>query len=86
MNHGGDIYRNKVKMDFSVNLNPMGTPEGVLAAVERSIASCGAYPDIEQESVRALLGKYTGCRPEQIIAGNGASELIMAGIRAFSPK
>ena len=22
--HGGDIYRNKIRMDFSVNINPLG--------------------------------------------------------------
>jgi hypothetical protein len=24
--HGGDIYNNKVNMDFSVNINPLGIP------------------------------------------------------------
>ena len=36
MNHGGDIYRNKVNMDFSVNLNPMGTPPEVLKAMQEA--------------------------------------------------
>ena len=27
--HGGDIYRNPVRHDFSINLNPLGMPEGV---------------------------------------------------------
>ena len=25
--HGGDIYRNPVRYDFSINLNPLGMPE-----------------------------------------------------------
>ena len=24
--HGGDIYRNHVDIDFSINVNPLGTP------------------------------------------------------------
>ena len=30
--HGGDIYNNKVNMDFSVNINPLGIPHSVKAA------------------------------------------------------
>lgn len=26
--HGGDIYRNPVRYDFSINLNPLGMPGG----------------------------------------------------------
>ena len=31
--HGGDIYRNQVRLDFSVNVNPLGMPDGVEAAL-----------------------------------------------------
>ena len=27
--HGGDIYNNEVKLDFSVNINPLGMPDTV---------------------------------------------------------
>ena len=27
--HGGDVYRNQVELDFSVNINPFGMPDGV---------------------------------------------------------
>jgi hypothetical protein len=30
--HGGDVYRNKVVLDYSVNLNPMPLPEAVETA------------------------------------------------------
>ena len=30
--HGGDIYRNDVKVDFSVNVNPLGIPKAVEAS------------------------------------------------------
>ena len=32
--HGGDIYRNQVSLDFSVNINPFGMPQRVREALE----------------------------------------------------
>lgn len=31
--HGGDIYGRAVRLDFSANTNPLGTPPGVKAAL-----------------------------------------------------
>ena len=31
--HGGDIYRNTVSVDFSVNVNPLGIPDSVKQAL-----------------------------------------------------
>ena len=39
--HGGDIYRNRVDMDFSVNGNPLGMPETVADALRRAVGRCG---------------------------------------------
>ena len=35
--HGGDIYRNHVEIDFSVNVNPLGIPEAVEAALYEAV-------------------------------------------------
>ena len=35
--HGGDIYNNKVNMDFSVNINPLGIPHSVKEAMSLSL-------------------------------------------------
>lgn len=85
MIHGGESDR-KVNMDFSVNLNPLGTPEAVKDAILEGIQNAGSYPEYEQRILRHKLSKLEGIRPEQIIAGNGASELIMAAVRAINPK
>lgn len=43
--HGGDIYRNRnVELDFSVNVNPLGMPNFVWEAAQRSITFCTGYP------------------------------------------
>ena len=33
--HGGDIYRHGDVMDFSANVNPLGTPKSVREAVRQ---------------------------------------------------
>ena len=35
--HGGDVYRNQVELDFSVNINPFGMPDGVKKALGDAI-------------------------------------------------
>ena len=85
MRHGGDIYRNKVNIDFSVNLNPSGVPKEMLKAAEASIMNASVYPDIRQGKVRRVLAEYNATEPECVYAGNGASELIMAAVQAVRP-
>lgn len=86
MAHGGDIYRNIVNNDFSVNLNPLGTPKTVLEKVAKSLNSVSFYPDITQEKVRQAIGDTFGVDSRCIYAGSGASELLMAVVRAVAPK
>ena len=86
MIHGGDIYRNKIQMDFSVNTNPLGIPKTVQEALEEAVKQCEYYPDIHAEKLIISLSEHTGFAPEQIVCGNGASELFPAIIHALSPK
>ena len=67
--HGGDIYRNKVEIDFSVNGNPLGVPQSVREALIRAVGQCSAYPDMEtaalKEAVaRMLLSRKNTCSSE----------------------
>lgn len=45
--HGGDIYNNKVNMDFSVNINPLGIPYSVKEAMSDALSYADRYPDME---------------------------------------
>ena len=47
--HGGDIYRNRIQIDFSVNINPLGIPEEVKGALHQAVDVCMQYPDMEAE-------------------------------------
>ena len=43
--HGGDIYTYEGVTDYSVNLNPLGPSEQMLAAMRESLTHAGEYPD-----------------------------------------
>lgn len=86
MRHGGDIYRNQAELDYSVNINPLGTPDSVISALQEAVQCCTQYPDIKQEALKKVLAKCEGEKPETILCGNGASELFMAVVHAVRPK
>lgn len=75
--HGGDIYRNRGVTDFSVNSNPLGTPESVLRAVREGAADIVHYPDIACERLVRAISRFEGVYEEEIICGNGAAELFL---------
>lgn len=86
MIHGGDIYRNKVRIDFSVNINPLGVPEPVRAALHSAVDCCDRYPDIRAEQLAQEVARMTGTDRERLLFGNGASELFVAIVHAVRPK
>ena len=43
--HGGDIYRNQIRLDFSVNTNPLGMPDSVREALHQAVEEAEHYPE-----------------------------------------
>ena len=84
--HGGDIYRNRVSEDFSVNVNPMGMPDGVRTALEKAVERCGAYPDPEAEQLKGAVSRMLGVPEKYLLFGNGASELFLGILHAVRPR
>lgn len=84
--HGGDIYRNSVKLDFSVNINPLGVPRTVNEALHRAVGKCTLYPDMEARALKEAVGRMLSVPKERLLFGNGASELFMAITHAIKPK
>ena len=84
--HGGDVFRNRVALDFSVNVNPLGTPEEVKAAVRAAADHLSAYPDPYCGPLRDRLSAVLGTDPDRILVGNGAAELIYQFISALKPR
>lgn len=85
MLHGGDIYRNRVRIDFSVNINPLGIPDSVKEALRQAIDHCEQYPDLRAEKLTEGVSAMTGVSREQLLFGNGASELFLAIVHAVNP-
>lgn len=84
--HGGDIYRNTVSVDFSVNVNPLGIPDSVKQALHEAVDVVGTYPDIHVEQLTKKMAEHLGTGAEALIFGNGASELFLAIIHGVRPK
>ena len=84
--HGGDIYDKQIQLDFSVNINPLGIPERVEEAIYKSVRQCVHYPQINAQALCEETGRMLGISSENLIFGNGASELFMTVIHALKPQ
>ena len=84
--HGGDIYSTSYRMDYSANINPLGIPESVVEAAQRSILECEHYPDVDCRELKKSLAEKEKIDTEYLICGNGAAELIFAVVQAEKPK
>ncbi|MCX7842879.1 MAG: threonine-phosphate decarboxylase CobD [Clostridia bacterium] len=82
--HGGNIYKasqlyginTQDILDFSANINPLGIPDSVRKALAEGIDSLVNYPDPECIALRQGIGGYLDIPPENIIVGNGATEIV----------
>lgn len=84
--HGGDIYGNQVCLDYSVNLNPFGMPQGVREAIKAAADHCAVYPDSQARQLRESLSKEHAVPKDGILCGNGAADLIFLAVFARKPK
>lgn len=85
--HGGDIYSHGEDiLDFSVSLNPLGTPNEVIEAGMESLKHPDVYPDMYCRKLRQAIAEHTGTQPDNIICGCGAAELIYNVVLALKPK
>ena len=84
--HGGDIYRNSIKLDFSVNINPLLLPENIKRSLYDAIGRCGQYPDYNHEILKKGLAIVHDIFMDNILLSNGASEALLAVFHTFMPK
>jgi len=92
-NHGGNIYSIERELgipagelvDFSVNLNPLGTPSAVKRMITDNLNEIMRYPDPEYIECRESIAAYHNVPLEYITAGNGATELIFLYCRVTKP-
>lgn len=84
--HGGDVFEREIVYDFSANLNPLGMPESVKNALQKSISEWEKYPDPFCRSLVKKLSERENFPPENIVCGNGAADLIFRIVQVVKPK
>ncbi|MDE1724704.1 MAG: histidinol-phosphate transaminase [Thaumarchaeota archaeon] len=72
-------------LDFSSNVNPLGFPSSVKNAF-KNLSQTSVYPDPDSNDLRTVLQKFTGISKNQIVVGNGATEIIYNYCAAFLKK
>ena len=85
--HGGDVYAEDNRpMDFSVNIDPLGMPESVAKAAEEAVRTELSYPDPFCRKLTVALSERYGVPSENILCGNGASDLLLRLCAAVRPR
>lgn len=74
--HGGDVYRNPIEYDLSINVNPLGMPLASIQAAHEGVVLTGRYPDYKAEQLCHAIAKAKQIPADRIIPGNGAAELL----------
>ena len=85
--HGGNIYgTDRILLDFSANLNPLGMPGSVRTALTEDPSRFEIYPDPDCTALRKRLAEAVGTDPEDILMGNGADDMIYRLAFALRPR
>ena len=80
----GEQPKIKGLIKLNTNENPYPPSPKVLAAVKAVVdGRLRLYPNPTAEKLRAKLAKLHGCKPENIIIGNGSDEVLALAVRAF---
>ncbi len=89
--HGGNVWEISEKykipldhlIDFSISTNPLGVPEKALQKIRQSLNLIHHYPDPNHEWLLKALSKSAGVEPNNVVVGNGSTELIYLFAEVF---
>ena len=92
--HGSDlekieeIYHIKKEeiISFSANVNPLGISGQLKNSLAHHLDAITVYPDREYRELRQCIASYAGSQMENIIVGNGSTELISLFIQTHHPR
>ena len=93
-NHGANLYdlssqygfSKEEFMDFSSNINPLGTSKLAKQHIIDNIDIVSIYPDPEYINLKKSISSYCKCLEKNIMLGSGATELISSFIETINPK
>lgn len=90
--HGGNIYKifrekniDKI-LDYSSNINPYGLSENLKKEIFEKLFVLERYPDPDYIELREKIAEKNNLNIENIIVGNGATEIIFLFMKILSPK
>ncbi len=93
--HGADVLEAASKaglkredvLDFSSSVNPFGPSPKALEAVSASFGQIPSYPDSNSTALREAIARhYKGISRDNVVVGNGSTELIYLFAEAFMQK
>ncbi len=92
--HGSDLemiekvygIRKEDIVSFSANVNPLGISPKLKETLSERIDAIMSYPDREYTTLRRQIAEYVHTEPENVIVGNGSTELISLFIQIKHPK
>src|SRR5499427_10659032 len=80
----GEQPKIKGLIKLNTNENPYPPSPKVLAAIKVAVdCRLRLYPNPTAQPLREKLAKLHGCKPENIIIGNGCDELLAMALRCF---
>jgi len=92
--HGSDLeiiekfYNIKKEhiVSFAANVNPLGISPKLKKTLSERIDAIMNYPDRQYTSLRKYIAEYVNADMEDIIVGNGSTELVSIFIQIMKPK
>jgi threonine-phosphate decarboxylase len=92
--HGGDAHEwarragidPREIIDFSASINPLGPPPRARKAFLKSTRDVSRYPDAYGVRLKEALARRHGLEAEEVLVGNGSTQLIYLICRALRPR
>lgn len=75
-----------LRLDFSVNLNPLGMPPAIETFLRAGKVEWERYPDPYADTAITPLAHAHSVLPEQVLLGNGSTELFSLALRVLKPR
>lgn len=92
--HGGKIFKAAARLgvdwrdilDFSANINPLGTPPGLKERLFDEFDLTLHYPETHGQSLARLVGGKYGLPPERVVIGPGSTVQMHMLMRLIQPQ
>jgi threonine-phosphate decarboxylase len=92
--HGGEVHAWAQRVgtdpaeiiDFSASINPIGPPAAARKAFWKSYGEVSRYPDPYGAELRQALANRHGVEPDELLVGNGSTQLIYLLCTVMKPR